>query len=93
MKGNFKEFVRNKKVALTALATSATTALMSLPVLAVGESSTSFDASEVLSTGLNGASSEFMKYVAIIVPIAIGIMVAPFALRKGIALFKSLASK
>lgn len=92
MKENFKDFVRNKKVALGTLVTAASTALMSLPAFAAGENATA-DLSGALTTGLNSASSEFSKYLVIIVPIAIGIMVGPFAIRKGVALFKSLANK
>lgn len=50
----------------------------------------SLDFSDVLTTALNGISSDFVKYVGIAVPIALGIWAGPKVIKIVMRFFSSL---
>lgn len=48
---------------------------------------------EQFTTAVNGAQTTTMQYVGIAVGAALGIIIAIFAVKKGISFFKSMANK
>lgn len=84
--GNKLKAARNK---LTIAATmAAVTAMNAMPTLAAGEDNT---ASNALTTGLNGVKTDVMGYIAIILPIGLGIFGAIWGIKKAIAFFRGVA--
>lgn len=51
------------------------------------------DLTSTFSTAVGGANDQTMKYIAIALPVALGIIIAIFAIKKGISFFKSMANK
>lgn len=51
------------------------------------------DITGAFTTAVNGAQTTTMQYVGIAVGAALGIIIAIFAVKKGISFFKSMANK
>ena len=58
--------------------------------LAAEGAAASLDFSDVLTTALNGMQSDYVKYVAIVVPIAISIWAGPKVIKIVMRFFSSL---
>jgi hypothetical protein len=56
-------------------------------------SSSAPDITEQFTTAITGANTTVMTYVGIAVGAALGIIIAVFAVKKGISFFKTMANK
>jgi ActR/RegA family two-component response regulator len=64
---------------------------LGLAVVASAEDATMTTVTTALSTGFTDIATQALNVIAIIVPIALGIVAAIFVIKKGLGWFKSLA--
>ena len=94
--GKIKSFIARHKKKLTVGVVSAIMACFSVVNCFAAEGATTpAEASlkESFTTGISGVSDTILGYLAIVVPIALGIVVAYIAIKKGISFMKSLIGR
>lgn len=83
-------FKRNAKPCVTALAVAIVSAMSCLTCFAA-ENDASLQSA--FSTGIAGVKDEVLGYLALVVPVAIGIVIAYIAVKKGISFLRGLIGK
>lgn len=82
-------FKRNAKPCVTALAVAMVSAMSCLTCFAAENDSLQ----SAFSTGIAGVKDEVLGYLALVVPVAIGIVIAYIAVKKGISFLRGLIGK
>ena len=88
VKGFFKV---NVKAVVVSMMIAMITVLSAISCFAEGE--TTNELKTAFSNGLTNVSSEILGYLALVVPVAIGIVIAYIAVRKGITFLRGLIGR
>lgn len=92
MFAKFKSFFNgNVKAVVVSCAMAIMTAVSCFCVGAEGETTTTMRSA--FETGLSTVSSEVLGYLALVVPVAVGILVAYIGVRKGFSFLRSLIGR
>ena len=92
--GKIKSFIARHKKKLTVGVVSAIMACFSVVNCFAAEPTAAETAlKESFTTGISGVSDTILGYLGIVAPIAIGIVVAYIAIKKGISFMKSLIGR
>ena len=90
VKGFFK---RNVKPITMSLSIAMTSVLSSISCFATGDTGTTVDITSVLTTSVNDLKTELISYLAIIIPVAFGILISYLAVKKVFGWVKGLIGK